>query len=124
MRRSPLIRLSTLAALLALLALVAVGLAAADPVTVVAPARVSGLSPIADCAIGGPGINYVNAAVEPRIAVNPTNPKNLVGVWQQDRWSNGGAHGLVTAVTHDGGATWARTWAHFSLCAGGDWRNG
>jgi hypothetical protein len=84
----------------------------------------SGPSPFAACAIGGPGTNYVNAEVEPWVAVNPTNPNNVIGVYQQDRWNNGGAHGLVAAVTHDGGTTWAHTWAHFSFCSGGTVANG
>jgi hypothetical protein len=58
------------------------------------------------------------------VAVNPTNAQNIVAVYQQDRWSNGGARGLVTAVSHDGGATWSRTWAHFSFCSGGTPANG
>ena len=37
---------------------------------------------------------YLNSEVEPWLDVNPTNVANLVGVWQQDRWSNGGARGL------------------------------
>src|SRR5689334_3218249 len=69
----------------------------------------SGPSPFAGCTIGGPGTNYVNAEVEPWVAVNPTNPNNIVAVYQQDRWSNGGAHGLVTAVSHNGGSTWSTT---------------
>ena len=84
----------------------------------------SGPSPFAACTIGGPGTVYVNAEVEPWIAANPTNPNNMIGVYQQDRWDNGGAHGLVASVTHDGGATWARSWAHFSLCSGGTVANG
>jgi hypothetical protein len=85
---------------------------------------VSGPSPFASCTIGGPGTNYVNAEVEPRVAVNPTNPSNIVGVFQQDRWSNGGAHGLVAGVSHDGGTSWSETWAHFSTCSGGTAANG
>lgn len=84
----------------------------------------SGPSPFADCTIGGPGTNYVNAEVEPWVDINPTNPNNIIGVFQQDRWADGGAHGLVTAVSHDGGATWAQRWAHFSLCSGGTAANG
>jgi hypothetical protein len=80
---------------------------------------VSRPSPFASCHVGGPDTNYVNAEVEPRVAVNPTNPRNIVGVFQQDRRSNGGAYGLVAAVSHDGGATWAESWAHFSACSGG-----
>src|SRR5437016_2836707 len=88
------------------------------------PTDVSGLSPFASCTVGGPGTNYVNSEVEPFVAVNPTNPNNIVGVFQQDRWSNGGAHGLVAATSHDGGSTWAESWAHFSICSGGTASNG
>src|SRR5512141_2704802 len=42
-----------------------------------------------------------DAEVEPSIAVDPKDPKHLIGIWQQDRWSNGGANGLVTAATFD-----------------------
>jgi hypothetical protein len=67
---------------------------------------------------------YPNAEEEPWVGANPTNPLNLVGVWQQDRWSDGGARGLVTAVTHNGGLTWSETFPHFSTCAGGTEANG
>ncbi|KWF37946.1 sialidase family protein [Burkholderia pseudomultivorans] len=83
------------------------------------PVPVSGPSPFAACTIGGPGTNYVNAEVEPWLAVNPANPNNMIGVWQQDRWSNGGAHGLVAGYSFDAGATWARTPQPFSACAPG-----
>jgi hypothetical protein len=95
-----------------------IALAAAGPVDV------SGLSPFASCTVGGPGTNFVNSEVEPFVAVNPVNPNNIVGVFQQDRWSNGGAHGLVTSTSHDDGATWAESWAHFSTCSGGTAANG
>ncbi|KVM57875.1 hypothetical protein WJ58_11655 [Burkholderia ubonensis] len=83
------------------------------------PVRVSGPSPFAACTAGGPGTVYVNAEVEPWLAVNPARPTNMIGVWQQDRWSNGGAHGLVAGYTFDGGATWAQTPQPFSACAPG-----
>jgi BNR repeat-like domain len=86
--------------------------------------QISGPSPFAECTVDGPGTNYVNAEVEPQVAVNPTDPNNIIAVFQQDRWSNGGANGLVAAVTHDGGATWHESWAHFSTCAGGTAANG
>jgi hypothetical protein len=86
----------------------------------------SGPSPFAGCTAGqAPGsVLYPNAEEEPWVDVNPTNPLNLIAVWQQDRWSDGGAHGLVTAVSHNGGASWARTFPHFSVCAGGTAANG
>jgi len=90
------------AAALAILAFASLALAASGPVDV------SGLSPFAACTVGGPGTNYVNSEVEPFVAVNPTNPSNIVGVFQQDRWSNGGAHGLVASTSHDGGSTWTQ----------------
>src|SRR5262245_33805393 len=100
---------------------VTAGTFAVAPLTVV-----SGPSPFAACTDGvAPGsVLYPNAEEEPWVDVNPTNPNNLIAVWQQDRWSDGGARGLVTAVTHDGGVSWARTFPHFSTCAGGTAQNG
>ncbi len=98
----------------ALVALLAAPVGAASP-----SATVSGSSPFAACTIGGPGTNYVNAEVEPWVAVNPTNANNLIGAWQQDRWSNGGAHGLVAGYSADGGKSWGETPLPFSACAPG-----
>jgi hypothetical protein len=91
-----------------------------------APVLVSGPSPFAPGCNGAPqsGTNYPNAEVEPFLAVDPTEGDHLIGVWQQDRWSDGGANGLLTGVSWDGGRTWFRTFAHFSRCAGGNPRNG
>ncbi|HZT65567.1 MAG TPA: hypothetical protein VFA11_07240, partial [Acidimicrobiales bacterium] len=69
------------------------------------------------------GTNYASSEVEVRVAVDPRNPAHAVGVWQQDRWSTGGAHGLVAATTGDG-VHWAKSFAHFSRCAGGTAANG
>ena len=70
------------------------------------------------------GTVYPNAEVEPWVAVNPTNPNNIIGVWQQDRWSNGGANGLATGVSFDAGRTWSETAAPFTRCSGGNASNG
>ena len=88
--------------------------------------RISGDTPFAVNCTGGTlgGTEYRNAEVEPYAAVNPVNSANIVAVWQQDRWSTGLANGLVTAVTLDGGATWSRTTAPFTRCAGGNAGNG
>jgi hypothetical protein len=114
-------------------AILTAGVVAAPPVAA-GPAAVSSLvlasgpSPFAGCpfgATGAPGETvYENAEVEPWVAVNPHNPANVIGVFQQDRWSTGGSHGLVTATSLNGGATWTRTFAHFSQCAGGTAANG
>ena len=100
--------------------------ASATNFTVAPLTEVSGPSPFAGCTVGSaPGsVLYPNAEEEPWVDVDPTNPNNLIAVWQQDRWSDGGAHGLVTAVSHNGGATWTSTFAHFSICAGGTVQNG
>ncbi len=84
--------------------------------------RISGDTPFAPNCTGGTlgGTEYRNAEVEPYAAVNPTNPANIVAVWQQDRWSTGLANGIVTATTLDGGATWSRTAVPFTRCAGGN----
>jgi len=74
--------------------------------------------------VAATGTLFENAEVEPMVAVDPTNPANLIGVWQQDRWSNGGSRGLLTSYSSDGGRTWARTAATLSRCAGGNAGNG
>jgi len=100
-------------------AAVLAGLLTAGASAWAAPVLVSGPSPYADCAIGGPGTVYVNSEVEPWVAVNPANPSNVIGVWQQDRWSDGGARGLAAGISFDGGTTWTRTTLPFSQCAAG-----
>jgi Neuraminidase (sialidase) len=122
-------RLVRLLMVVAIVSVLSSSTALASAYTATAPIAISGLSPFAGCTdIGGvgdpPGVNYPNSEVEPFIAVNPTNPRNMIGVFQQDRWSNGGARGLVAAVTHDGGVTWHETWAPFSRCSGGTAANG
>jgi hypothetical protein len=108
------------AATLSIVAVAIGGTYAADP-----PVNASSPSPFAACTIGGPGTNFVNSEVEPFVVVNPTNTQNVIGVYQQDRWSNGGAHGLVAAVSNNGGQTWpVHSFAHFSTCSGGTPANG
>jgi len=68
---------------------------------------------------------YRNAEVEPYVAADPTDPGQLIAVWQQDRFSNGGANGLLTAVSDNGGQSWTRPDPPpFSRCAGGNSANG
>ena len=89
-------------------------------------AAASGRSPFTEgCdGVASSGTVYAGAEVEPMLAVNPANPDNLVGVWQQDRWSNGSARGLVTGASLDGGRTWTLAAAAFSRCTGGTAANG
>ncbi len=91
--------------------------------------QVSGGSPLAGCTadnVGGQsGTAFVGSEVEPWIDVNPTNPVNLVGIWQQDRWSNGGSRGLVVGASETAGASWtAVTTLKTTLCTGGTAANG
>jgi hypothetical protein len=83
------------------------------------PTLITHADPYAACTIGGPGFNYPSAEVEPYVAVNPANRRNIIGVFQQDRWSNGGAHGLAAGVSFNGGASWSTVQLPFSTCAHG-----
>jgi hypothetical protein len=56
--------------------------------------------------------------------VNPRDTNHLIAVWQQDRWSNGSARGLLSALSLDGGATWTVSQAPFAECNGGNAANG
>jgi hypothetical protein len=89
--------------------------------------RISRASPF-NATCGGPaagGTVYINAEVEPWVSANPRNGRNLVAVWQQDRWSNGGAQGQLTGVSFDRGRSWRLpTPPPFSRCAGGNAANG
>lgn len=81
-----------------------------------APIATSGASPFAACTaddvagqIAATGDqNFLGAEVEPWLDVNPTNPLNMVGGYQQDRWQGGGSRGDVASVTRDGGTTWSQ----------------
>ncbi|HEX4584049.1 MAG TPA: sialidase family protein [Burkholderiaceae bacterium] len=95
--------------------------ASPPPPPVTAAVRVSGASPFAtNCAPALGQTLYPNSTVEPYLAVSPIDSKLLIGVWQQDRWSNDGAHGILTARSVDGGATWSLpTPPPLSHCMGG-----
>ena len=93
-------------------------LVTATPAIAATLVTVSGPSPYGGCPTAGqPGTRFLNAEVEPSLAVNPKTAGNLIGVWQQDRWSNGGAQGIVAGSSSDSGATWMETPLPFSVCA-------
>ncbi len=113
---------------------VTAGLAAAVALAIAAPAaaapspgattgltRVSRGDPYAACTIGaGPGaVNYPGGEVEPNIAVDPLRPNRIVGAWQQDRWSDGGARGIGVTWSADGGRSFTETTLPVSECASG-----
>jgi hypothetical protein len=97
---------------------------ASPPVTTTPTAvRVSQASPfrIGCLSVPAGSVVYSNAEVEPHLVIDPANPNHLVAAWQQDRLSDGGALGLVTAVSVDGGISWSgHRGAPFSQCAGGN----
>jgi hypothetical protein len=112
---------SVLGAVLTLVASAGAATYSAAPLT-----DVSGSSPFGPWGScnGGPldSVVYINSEVEPWVAVNPTSSNNVVGVYQQDRWRNGGARGLVASFSN--GSGWAKSWAPFSFCSGGTPTNG
>ena len=98
--------------------------ATAGPPPVNPLVQISGPSPFAGCTAdgtpGNTGTNYPDSEIEPWVAVNPTDPDNIVAGWQQDRWDNGGSRGLVAGVSSDGGATWQPVVIpKISLCSAG-----
>lgn len=103
----------------------AVGAPAAGAATVGPLEQVSGASPFAGCqadnAAGQTGTNSAGTEVEPSVAVHGLN---VVGAWQQDRWSNGGSRGIGWSSSSDGGATWTAPAAvpGLTLCAGGEFQ--
>src|SRR5260370_42328698 len=63
---------------------------------------------------------YQNTAIEPWVAIDPSDTQRLLVGHQQDRWSDGGSRGLVGNVSSDGGSTWAVTIpSGVSECTGG-----
>lgn len=82
--------------------------------------RVSQGDPYASCTFGTDrtGVNYPSAEVEPSVSVDPGNPGRVIGVFQQDRWSDGGAKGL-TAVWSGDGRHFHQTTLPFDACAPG-----
>src|SRR5689334_20416900 len=119
----PRLRRSSTAILVAVTAaVVAIGVAAATPTARLASTTNPFAAP--GCvALDAPQVaafdnvyNYLISEVEPWVAVDPTNAAHLVGAWQQDRWTDGGAHGLVAGVSNDGGATWTVSPQPFTAC--------
>jgi hypothetical protein len=74
-------------------------------------------SPLASCSNAGqPGTNYPDAEVEPQVAVRGNN---MIAMWHQDRWSNGGGHGIGVGVSTNGGKSWTDSTLAADMCAPG-----
>jgi hypothetical protein len=111
-------------ALYSSIALVSVALLPTLPAGAAVPTqhlvRVSGPSPVSGCHVPlVDGVLYPQTEVEPNVSANPARPGNLVGVWQQDRFSNGGARALVAGYSTDAGRTWGEVPLPFSRCVPG-----
>jgi hypothetical protein len=83
--------------------------------------QVSHGDPYAACTIGGTptSVLYPGAEVEPNLAVDPAHPAHIVGMWQQDRWNDGGAHGIGVTFSTDGGRSFTEGTLPASRCAPG-----
>jgi hypothetical protein len=100
-----------------------VGPALAGPYTTGPVIQASGTSPFdPTCGLlAEGGTVFFDSEVEPWVDVSPVDSDIVVGIWQQDRWSNGGARGNVAGVSVDGGATWdLLTFPGVTDCTGGD----
>ena len=74
-------------------------------------------SPLANCSNAGQsGRNFPDAEVEPQVAVSGSNQ---IAMWHQDRWSNGGGHGIGVGISSDGGKTWTDSTLPIDMCAPG-----
>jgi hypothetical protein len=83
------------------------------------PVRVSLGDPLSGCTVGAaPGsVVYPGAEVEPSVANNGFLPFEIAGAWQQDRWNDGGARGIVATYSRDGGRSFHRSIWPVSRCA-------
>ena len=89
-------------------------------VAAVMPVPVSGPSPYAACSSNDnnlTGRTYLNAEVEPQVAVQGNR---AIAAFHQDRKSNGGAHGIGTAYSTDGGASWTEIPIPLTACSNPD----
>ncbi len=102
------------AALLIGISMAGTEVADAQPVQPISPG-----DPYASCTAGASGgVNYPGAEVEPWVAVDKHRPGHVIGVYQQDRLSDGGAHGLAASYSLDG-RHFTKTTLPFDVCAPG-----
>src|SRR5262249_7978786 len=83
---------------------------AALPVEISRPNAVTGC----DSGLHAPGLWTLNDAADNSLAVNPTNPRNIVSAWVGGPYQN-----IIVGASFDGGRTWRRAPVPMTLCAGG-----
>ncbi|MEV4256677.1 sialidase family protein [Spirillospora sp. NPDC049652] len=98
------------------------GVASAAPASG-AGGRVKDISPgnpYASCTAGATphGVVTPGAEDEPWVAVDRRDPRRVIAAYQQDRWSNGGAHGVAASYSTDG-RHFTKVPLPFSKCAPG-----
>ena len=59
------------------------------------------------------GKNYLSGEEEPQLAISKTG--QMVAMWHQDRWSNGGAHGIGVGFSSNG-SSWGHTLLPDDMC--------
>jgi BNR repeat-like domain len=82
-----------------------------------APIAISGRSPFHGCAHQGQV--SLDSEVEPSLAIDPEDPARLLVAWQQDRNFRGGALGILTATSTNGGSAWLTATPALTVCSGG-----
>jgi hypothetical protein len=99
----------TLLRLLAILGTGLIALAGGAGVASASQSVVSPGDPLSSCDYGTSGSQTVAAdsEVEPRVTVDLTNSSDAISVFQQDRWSGGGAKGVLASTSNDGGGSWS-----------------
>jgi Neuraminidase (sialidase) len=65
----------------------------------------------------------LDSQAEPMVSVNQSNRANVVGAWQEDRWTTGGSRNLVIGTSFDGGQTWTNIPVQgLGIVAGGEFQ--
>ncbi len=65
----------------------------------------------------------LDSQTEPMVSVNQSNRANVVGMWQEDRWTSGGSRNLVFGTSFDGGLTWTNSALQgVGILAGGEFQ--
>jgi hypothetical protein len=77
--------------------------------------QISGTSsPLAACPNGSQtGKNFVDGETEPSLAVYKSQ---MIAMWHQDRWNNGGAHGIGVGYSSNAGVNWGQTTFPDDMC--------
>ena len=65
----------------------------------------------------------LDSQTEPMVSVNQSNRSNVVGMWQEDRWTTGGSRNLVIGTSFDSGKTWTNIpLQNVSILQGGEFQ--